>query len=389
MRFYGFVAAGNPGRRSDGMLDLAIDPKLAWALRNARPVSGRRQPRRSRKRCCACRGSARRRSTNPGDAPPSAAAAGGCRPPLPVDRQGAAVHRRRRLVARRAHRQSGPARTMIAQRLRTTVAVLIMQPAQLESRYSHVRLASETDFRRLAQRRATLRCNGVQTRRRRLAGRTRSGSARQCGCPPFPPVPGSTFHARSSSMPKRRFCHSDPEPVRFSLPAALAAAHRAQAAGDRIGSRHQASRGHGEERCAATSTRCAPSCASGRSGDGGAGALCRLVRARSHFIVERNAAFFVRRFTGMRWSILTPHASRRLGRRKAGDRTRRRQGRCAGRRTMPRSLWRTYFAEHLQSGAAEGEGDAGGDAEEILAQPSRGRAHSGPDRRSGQGRAKT
>ena len=32
-----------------------------------------------------------------------------------------------------------------------------------------------------------------------------------------------------------------------------------------------------------------------------------------HFIVERNAAFFVRRFTGMRWSILTPHASRALG----------------------------------------------------------------------------
>ena len=25
-----------------------------------------------------------------------------------------------------------------------------------------------------------------------------------------------------------------------------------------------------------------------------------------HFIVERNAPFFVRRFTGMRWSILTP-----------------------------------------------------------------------------------
>ena len=29
----------------------------------------------------------------------------------------------------------------------------------------------------------------------------------------------------------------------------------------------------------------------------------------SHFIVERNAPFFVRRFTGMRWTILTPHAT--------------------------------------------------------------------------------
>ena len=29
----------------------------------------------------------------------------------------------------------------------------------------------------------------------------------------------------------------------------------------------------------------------------------------SHFIVERNADFFVRRFAGMRWSILTPYRS--------------------------------------------------------------------------------
>jgi probable DNA metabolism protein len=28
-----------------------------------------------------------------------------------------------------------------------------------------------------------------------------------------------------------------------------------------------------------------------------------------HFIVERNAPFFVRRFTGMRWTLLTPYAS--------------------------------------------------------------------------------
>ena len=32
-----------------------------------------------------------------------------------------------------------------------------------------------------------------------------------------------------------------------------------------------------------------------------------------HFIVERNAPFFVRRFTGMRWSILTPDRLRALG----------------------------------------------------------------------------
>ena len=38
-----------------------------------------------------------------------------------------------------------------------------------------------------------------------------------------------------------------------------------------------------------------------------------------HLIVERNAAFFVRRFTGMRWTILTPRR-RRLGWREAVDR---------------------------------------------------------------------
>ena len=35
-----------------------------------------------------------------------------------------------------------------------------------------------------------------------------------------------------------------------------------------------------------------------------------------HHIVERNAPFFVRRFAGMRWSILTPRL-RPLGRRRA------------------------------------------------------------------------
>ena len=34
MRFYGFAADEIAGRRAGGMLDLAIDPKLAWALRN-------------------------------------------------------------------------------------------------------------------------------------------------------------------------------------------------------------------------------------------------------------------------------------------------------------------------------------------------------------------
>jgi DNA polymerase len=62
-----------------------------------------------------------------------------------------------------------------------------------------------------------------------------------------------------------------------------------------------------------------------------------------HFIVERNAPFFVRRFTGMRWSILTPQASAHW------DGKRLAFGPGAHRADAPaedaaNDLWRTYFA---------------------------------------------
>ncbi|WP_296742991.1 UdgX family uracil-DNA binding protein [Mesorhizobium sp.] len=61
-----------------------------------------------------------------------------------------------------------------------------------------------------------------------------------------------------------------------------------------------------------------------------------------HFIVERNADFFVRRFTGMRWTILTPHASADW------DGERLAIGPGASKRDAPaeddtEALWRTYF----------------------------------------------
>ena len=62
-----------------------------------------------------------------------------------------------------------------------------------------------------------------------------------------------------------------------------------------------------------------------------------------HFIVERNAPFFVRRFTGMRWTILTPNASA------AWDGETLTIGPGAGKQDAPsedaaEELWRTYFA---------------------------------------------
>ncbi|MEX0409432.1 UdgX family uracil-DNA binding protein [Aquibium sp. LZ166] len=62
-----------------------------------------------------------------------------------------------------------------------------------------------------------------------------------------------------------------------------------------------------------------------------------------HFIVERNAPFFVRRFTGMRWTILTPCASADW------DGERLAIGPGAARADAPaednaEALWRTYFS---------------------------------------------
>ncbi|RUU90947.1 DUF4130 domain-containing protein [Mesorhizobium sp. M7A.F.Ca.MR.176.00.0.0] len=61
-----------------------------------------------------------------------------------------------------------------------------------------------------------------------------------------------------------------------------------------------------------------------------------------HFIVERNADFFVRRFTGMRWTILTPYASADW------DGERLAIGPGAAKGDAPdqddtEALWRTYF----------------------------------------------
>ena len=93
-RFYGFSAAEIAGSLDGGMLDLDIDPKLAWALRQPRPLSGRRE-----------RGLARAIAAHPGprlthrgpdhrDAPPSHAAARRSRAALGRDPPRAALHHR-------------------------------------------------------------------------------------------------------------------------------------------------------------------------------------------------------------------------------------------------------------------------------------------------------
>ena len=94
-----------------------------------------------------------------------------------------------------------------------------------------------------------------------------------------------------------------------------------------------------------------------------------------HHIVRHTAGFFVRRFTNMRWSILTPGAFDPLGRRDA-DRRARRDPRGGARRRSARSDVEDLLRVHLQSGAAQGRRDAQGDAQEILAQHARDLARS-------------
>ena len=48
IRFYGFEVPEIVAGGEDGLLDLAIDPKLAWALKHRAQFPGRRQPRRPR-----------------------------------------------------------------------------------------------------------------------------------------------------------------------------------------------------------------------------------------------------------------------------------------------------------------------------------------------------
>ena len=97
-----------------------------------------------------------------------------------------------------------------------------------------------------------------------------------------------------------------------------------------------------------------------------------------HHIVRRAAGFFVDRFTNMRWSILTPELSIHWDGRDA-DRRPRSNARDAPSDDPLEETWRTYYASHFQSCAAEGRRNAEGDAQEILAQHARDLARSALD----------
>ena len=90
-----------------------------------------------------------------------------------------------------------------------------------------------------------------------------------------------------------------------------------------------------------------------------------------HHIVELAAPFFARRFADMPWSILTPDLCAHWDGHAVSFTPGVSQDRGADRRPAGGDL-AALLRQHLQSGPAEGEGDAQRDAEEILAEPAGG-----------------
>ena len=127
--------------------------------------------------------------------------------------------------------------------------------------------------------------------------------------------------------------------------------------------------------CAATSTRCTPSCGSANAGGRATPPLRRLVRAGAPHRSSATAPFFAAPLRRHGLVIATPDltaafgtATLRFGRRRAQARPARRRG---------RGSVAHLFRQHLQSGAPQARRDAVGDAEEILEEPARDRADSG------------
>ncbi|QPC89432.1 UdgX family uracil-DNA binding protein [Mesorhizobium sp. INR15] len=212
-----------------------------------------------------------------------------------------------------------------------------MQPAQLNLTRHSVRLASETDFAgwRDAARRLALN----EIRPEDIGWQVEPGSDGT----DLPNVPGGAqlvvprdFIAHAETV----FCHSDPGRFAFlyrllwrlrTEPNLLAIASDVDT--KRLETMEKAVRRDSHKMHAFVRFR--------KIGDG-AGERYVAWFEPDHFIVERNADFFVRRFTGMRWTILTPHASADWD----GERLAIGPGAAKGdapAQDDTETLWRTYF----------------------------------------------
>ncbi len=150
------------------------------------------------------------------------------------------------------------------------------------------------------------RCGRAICSRPSAAGQQRADAASDERGQPHPPQP--VCPAPSWPWPSTRTLHSDPERHALLYRAIWRLAHEAPCATTRSTPTWHACSAWPPP-CGATCTRCAPSCASARRGRRPGRALHVAWFEPDHHISRAaNAAFFVQRFTQMRWAILTPAA---------------------------------------------------------------------------------
>ena len=214
-----------------------------------------------------------------------------------------------------------------------------MQPAQLDLATHTVRLESETDFPGWRNAARQLALNGI--RPEDVTWQVKTDQAlHDNGLPAIPAGARLDVPRAFIEHAETAFCHSDPG--RFAFLYRLLWRLRTEPKLLAIASDIDTRRLEAMERAVRRDIHKMRAFVRFRKiGDGGQERYVAWFEP-DHFIVERNADFFVRRFTGMRWTILTPHASADWD----GERLAIGPGAAKGdapSQDDTEALWRTYF----------------------------------------------
>ena len=347
------------------MLDLAIDPKLAWALRHRERFPVDVNTRRARGRCCGCRASACARSTALLQARrPRHAAPRRPRPARDLGEEDRAPFIVTARLAPGPPHSTAPTWRRACARRRSSSACSRMRAVR-----ARPRRADFDGWREAARRLAAADVPPEASSGRSAASRLAVRSSRAPATAGRPGAPGPA--PPSSNWPRSVVCHSDP--ARFDLLYRLLwrLRGRARPARDRRRPDGRAARlmaQVGAPRPAQDEgLRPLPRGPRPRTA---ASVYARLARARRTTSSSARRPFFVGRFTGMRWSILTPTPRLHwdgdtLAHGPGASRSRR-----AGRRSA-RGALADLLRQHLQPGPPQAARHARRDAQEVLAQPAR------------------
>ena len=184
--------------------------------------------------------------------------------------------------------------------------VLTMRPPFLDLSGHVVRLARETDFAGWRNAARALALNGVPPEE--IAWEIEeSGAKADSALPAMPPGAELKVPKEFVERAEMVFCHSDPE--RFALLYRLLWRLHGEPNLLKIASDPDIRRFEAKEKAVRRDIHKMRAFVRFRKIGDGEDERYLAWFEPDHFIVERNAAFFVRRFTGMRWTILTPYAS--------------------------------------------------------------------------------